>query len=272
RHLSGTGAGEARAREIAAQAGAAAAALPEPHLALGSVALQVGDHELAARELGRAIVRGPRLAEALAALGRVLVEAGETREGTELLLRALELDPEVPLAASALARATALDGDFARSDALVERMLATESEFSVWVIRARLLMWRRDAARAEVLARELELRADFALVVPLTLLRIVAAGSISPEVAALLVPKDGEGSARRRAFFCQLEAEVTAYVGRPEVALAALGRAVDAGLIDLAWVDRCPLLADLRSSPSFAASRDVVARRAARIVAAARAG
>ena len=47
-----------------------------------------------------------------------------------------------------------------------------------------------------------------------------------------------------------------------------LRHSVDAGLIDLAWLDACPLLAYLRTDPRFIELRDQVAARVAPVLAA----
>ncbi|MEO6419738.1 MAG: protein kinase, partial [Polyangiaceae bacterium] len=69
------------ARQAAEKARSVAPNLPEPHLALATIALAVGDQEGAARELRRVFELGSGLADAHDLLGRVLVEAGLPDEG-----------------------------------------------------------------------------------------------------------------------------------------------------------------------------------------------
>ena len=47
-----------------------------------------------------------------------------------------------------------------------------------------------------------------------------------------------------------------------DAALEALKRASEADLIDIVWLDRCPLFDKLRHMPEFAAIRTPVKRRA----------
>ena len=65
---------------------------------------------------------------------------------------------------------------------------------------------------------------------------------------------------RMRIFWNQLSAEVRAYVG--EHPMDDVCAAVDLGLVDIAWMDHCPLLDDLRKDPEFAPLRERVAVRA----------
>jgi serine/threonine-protein kinase len=75
-----------------------------------------------------------------------------------------------------------------------------------------------------------------------------------------------EGAPRRRVLFCQMYAELHAYLGDTEGTLEGLHCASGAGLIDVFWMDRCPLFDPLRGDARFAAARMPVARRADEIL------
>ena len=51
--------------------------------------------------------------------------------------------------------------------------------------------------------------------------------------------------------------------GRTDEAVLAVAKAVDHGLLDLEWMDRCPLLVPLRGLPAFQAAWRTVSARAA---------
>jgi hypothetical protein len=70
---------------------------------------------------------------------------------------------------------------------------------------------------------------------------------------------------RTRIFWNQLSVEIRSAGG--ELALDDLREAVELGLIDLTWMDLCPLLAKQRLDPSFAPMRAEVAARAAAVLA-----
>jgi serine/threonine-protein kinase len=75
-------------------------------------------------------------------------------------------------------------------------------------------------------------------------------------------------SGRSAVFFHQVRAELLAREDRIAVAVDDLGKSAAAGLIDVVWMDRCPLLAKLRVLPGFLEARQTVEARAAEIRAA----
>jgi len=56
---------------------------------------------------------------------------------------------------------------------------------------------------------------------------------------------------RRRAFVGQLIAEAAAYWDDVPTALERIDVAIGEGLFDLHWLDRCPLLDNVRADPAF---------------------
>jgi hypothetical protein len=71
---------------------------------------------------------------------------------------------------------------------------------------------------------------------------------------------------RLHQWLLQHQAELAGYFGRTAEVLAALRRAEELDIFDLAWFDGCPLLAEARRDPGFAAIRAGVQRRAEEIV------
>jgi hypothetical protein len=70
-----------------------------------------------------------------------------------------------------------------------------------------------------------------------------------------------------RNFIDLTTAEMGIVVGDRARAMEALLHADSDGLTHLAWLDGCPLFESLRGDPTFAAIRERVAQRAARVVA-----
>ncbi len=132
----------------------------------------------------------------------------------------------------------------------------------------RLAMWRRDQPMLEALAAsDPDPRVAPMIHAVLALMRDnVLPDRLLGEMGKLARNPDEGG--RRMAFVFQIQMELAAYAGDHERALAALRRSVDAGLLDLAWLDACPLLAPLRGDPRFIAMREEVAARVAPVLAA----
>jgi eukaryotic-like serine/threonine-protein kinase len=74
------------------------------------------------------------------------------------------------------------------------------------------------------------------------------------------------GGWRRQIFYKQIAAEVAAYIGDVHGVVEALDQATNLGLLDLLWLDHCPLFEGMRSDSRFAACRLVVETRARALV------
>ncbi len=254
-----------RAKEVARRASQAAPDRGEPRSALASILFHSGDPANAVRELKRALAAAPYLADAHETYGRILLEIGRFADGEGHLLGALALDPGIAGIKVDLVRSAALQGDWARADELASR--AGELEVRAqWLAHVRMALWRRDDAR---ILRALE--QDVPMEVPLVraLIAMVRDRQRPPSPNEIGWITDAPDAGRRRlAFFHQLMAEGAAYLGRADEALEAIERSIDGGLIDLAWIDRCPLLVPLQGHPRYAALRARVAERVAPIFAA----
>ena len=73
-------------------------------------------------------------------------------------------------------------------------------------------------------------------------------------------------NARRRAFIAQMGVEASAHAGDLDTAFEMLDIAVDAGLFDLHWLDKCVLLAPMRSDARYAQPHDRIKARAEAIL------
>jgi len=80
---------------------------------------------------------------------------------------------------------------------------------------------------------------------------------------AALVPA-GAGH-RRLVFFQQITAEVAVASKENDDALNAIERGITTGLVDIMWLDHCPLFVELRAHARFIALRATVEERAARV-------
>jgi hypothetical protein len=66
----------------------------------------------------------------------------------------------------------------------------------------------------------------------------------------------------------QLMAELSIVLGHHDRGLHALAKAAELGLIDVTWLDRCPLFPQVSGDLRWLAIRDYVAQRAASVLAA----
>jgi serine/threonine-protein kinase len=267
------GRGSAELNEARAAAENALAHDPQhgaPHLALATIELYTGDSVAAGRHARRAVSLSPMLAEAHELYGRILGEIGHTAPALEHLRSALRLDPRFEQVGIEMGRVLELAGDREGADEYLAHVPADElMEGQYWVTRARVLMWRRDTAGAAAALARIEGMSSPMRAQAEAALGIVATGVVSAAVAERLDKMRSEARTRRRtSFVAQLQTEVRAFERNVPAAIEALGRAVDADLVDLHWLDGCVLFEPLRTEPAFVALRDKVATRA-RVIAAA---
>lgn len=249
---------ETRARRSVARALAEAPDLAETHLAAAMLAVQELDFAGARRALDRALAIAPTYVEALEYLGMLLFEAGRVDAGFEKLVLVVELDPTRPYPLVHIARAHALNGNFDEALAMYARaeQLQAHAGFAVALGRLRLAGWRRDPASLvlpEKVLAELETPRWKLVRVYLGALRgqLTQADAL-PLTASLITAKQ---SPRALSSVAQLVAEIWLLLDRTDRAFAELDRGCKAGLLDILWLDRCPLLEPLRAMPGFAEVR-----------------
>jgi serine/threonine-protein kinase len=256
------------ARHAVARAVIAAPDRAEARLALGQVHFQSGDPTSAVPELRRAIRLSPSLAEAHELLGRISVEVGRFDAAMRSLQTALSLNPQLVSTRVELARAHGLLGNWADVWRLLGE-LGPEAPPALWTMYLRLGMWSHDEERLTLWERRAgEARHDTSL--QFGLLNTFRSTQLSVTIAELDRRIQGlQAGARFRTFLLQITTELLGE--RPEtsaLALTRLAEGIDNGLIDLAWIDRCPALSPLRSEPTFATLRARVAERVRPILAA----
>ena len=234
--------------------------LGEPHIAAATFLLQRLDLDGVARELRAAVRKSPNLPEAHDFIARLLCECGRLDLGLAMFEHAasqFENPPETM--AEELARSYALMGDWSRAWAQCGQL--TESRSGPMItVRARLLVWAGHRDEAEAIVRE---SARWSSVMG------IVAGAMFDDV--LPAPGHGPRRDRRDLFFLQLLVESKAARGQASAAVELIEEGARRGLFDLAWLDRCPLFADLRADPDLGqrlrAARAGAAERAERLVA-----
>ncbi|WP_437645514.1 protein kinase domain-containing protein [Sorangium sp. So ce362] len=257
------------ATQAATRAVAAAPELPDARLAMASVRFQRLDVVEAMRELKAALASRSGNAEAEGLIASILLECGAFEDGARRARSALARDPEVVLVAYALARAYALLDRWAEAEAVVDALPSGASTTGHSVLWMRRAMWQRAPEVLEVLLQKRARDAfpytpdpflsliDDVLEDRLSDVRTAPAQGAGPGVTAL----------RRTSFMRQLQAEIAAFVGKPELALTALDLSLADGLFDLMWIERCPVFASLRAEPRYATIHAEVKRRASAVIA-----
>lgn len=260
---SGANAGN-QAKEAAEKAVRAAPHMGEPHLALSWVLLHGGDAVGAVRELKDALSRAPGLAEAHEMLARILSEVGLADAARAGFEKALTLDPYLHFSHLEVARAHALLGRWDEVHAAIDRVTDAPTMVGVFY-RVRMAVWQRDKEQCVRLLPALIAANEDATPVKV-FARAAASGTLTDDLLGTLDESGNQGGMRYRIYWRQLTAELCLHVGRPNLALSYIRRSIDTGLIDIAWMDRCPLLEPLRGSPEFEALRTVVRERSEAVV------
>ncbi len=260
----GDGEWQASAQAAVDQSLALAPDLPETHLAVARFAAQMGRYRDAVSALRHALSLAPTLAEAHQTLGALQIEAGRAKEGIARLDLALSLEPTLLFARFEKARWHGLYGELAVADRELEIIRGwpgTEGFAGQLILR--IGAYRRDTARVRDGLELLERTSHPAA----RSLRRFAAAFLGEEVSQSelsavsgLVDRPGV-SPRFASLVHQLTAEAAGHLGAHEAALAHAKSAADLALVDLEWLERCPLLAGARALPEIDGPRAIVRAR-----------
>ncbi|HWB73432.1 MAG TPA: serine/threonine-protein kinase [Nannocystaceae bacterium] len=260
--------GDASRREAAeaaiARALAEAPQLAESHLAAARLSMQRADYGVAARELATALSIAPTFAIAHEALGGLQCEAARAAEGLRHLQLAAELDPTCAPSLVYEVRFHELKGDHDAADRALEQLQRRCGGWEVGLVGmdARIGAWRGDRERV-IRARDRSVRIDGAARF-FDMLFAGYLGQIPPPQLDQLITMalHGNLSPRFRSLISQIGAEGMAVAGADELASAMIQRAVDDALVDIDWLERCPVLAGVRARPEYAKQRERVRARA----------
>ncbi|MBK9033512.1 MAG: serine/threonine protein kinase [Myxococcales bacterium] len=245
-----------RATALATRAVALAPHLAEAHLAHGRVRLHHGDATAAAVHFRTAIACAPYLTDPHEWLGRMLLESGFLVEGLARMTDVLAMDPDLELPRWDLARAYALEGRWDEHDQLIgaTRDPGMSSRLAVAL---RTAGWRNDRAtiaRIRDLTAQMPEMPMFERSLIFAVCDAVLAdrwAAVRDQIVGVVTMGAAVGGARRRAFVGQIVCEVAAGSNDLDTAFAMLGLAVQHGLFDRHWLERCPLLDAVRADPRY---------------------
>jgi serine/threonine-protein kinase len=279
--LVGTPDAEAVARGAAERAMAAAPFHGEARFARAQVRINTGDFVGGAGDLGAAIRLAPLLPEAHYTAGLALHEVEHHDEGARRFAYCLDLDPRMRLQVNTdNARLAALDGDFAAAHRLLDELVsgdtARQAARVVALFRTRLAMWQR-VDRREIFAQLGPSDGPQQLLIDRLIERIrhmTRDGELEADAwrAALVSADVASRPLRGRLISMQLLTELAVVDGKPDLAREGIQRLGAAGLIDIGWLKKCPLLVGLAGEAWYGAVMAQVAARAQQIYEAYRAG
>jgi serine/threonine-protein kinase len=252
-------------RAAAERALAIAPHLGEARVALAQYKLAIGDAVAAAHDVREALRVAPGYPDAHDMHGRLLIEVGRPEQGIACLRTAAMLEPTLTRALADVVRVKCLLGDYGECDTFFANVPAEHgARNTFWFFASRIAAWRGDERwtrdlRTRAAASAFPLQAEI-----LGILDAVLARAPTPQLrAGLELWGRVTGRSRRRPmFFRQLVAELSAFMGDTDAALTALEGGDSLGLIDVVWVDRCPLFGGMRGEPRFLAVRGRLAARA----------
>ncbi len=253
------------ARAMAKRAIVAAPNMVDALVALAKLDRELGNAASAAANVRSALLLDASRSELHHLHGGLLADLGDSR-ALEVLSRSHDEHRWTARWDEAIARGLA--GQAAEAEHLLIAVAPEEEQSAgYWFARARLAILRGELHRAievrSAAARRFFERRDLLFIV----LDAAARGRVTDDdLSALRAHRDASLEVpRRSARYRVLEAELLAFVGDFHGAAAAIRGAVDAGLTDLAWLDRAPILEPLRTRTIFLAARARVEERAARI-------
>jgi serine/threonine-protein kinase len=242
--------------------------LGEARVALARHALVMGDGVGAARAAREALVVAPGSADVHDLRGCILAEVASPEAALVSLETALKLEPSNERVQGDIIRMRAFLGDWVPTEGLIDQPHVDGYEGVGYVLCARLGLWKRDPDLAKRLRAKTD-TIEFAYKGAVNEITDLAlTGEISPALIGLTDSwgKVAGRALRRPIFFRQLSAEIAAFCGRIGPALDAIESADELGLIDVVWIDRCPLFAAFDAEERFGAARERVRARAAAVL------
>ena len=235
----------------------------EPYLALANIRLNEFKPVEAAAAVSRALASAPHLAESHELIGLMLSETGPLDAALNQLSHSLVLDKSVPRVRIALSRAHMLSGNseaafqllrFEGCDPGFVRILASA--------QARLTCWMRDKERAYKLLQDPLMRLPECVYPRRRLELLLDQSELSIEESFPSHYQNPKASPRARSIGLQALVEYHCLRHEYEKALPVLRSAVELGIIDILWMEICPLMAPLSELPGYPELRATVAERA----------
>ncbi|HRI66771.1 MAG TPA: serine/threonine-protein kinase [Polyangium sp.] len=235
--------------------------LSDSHLAMAMLATQRFEMKQTTRALIRALELDPTSHEAQEYLGGIEIETGLVDRGIPRVMYGASAFPQRPIPCIVLARCHALLQQFDQAEAEIAEAFRRSSIPTLGglmnSLRVHAYRWGKKPTNLTIAQRKIVREQNWIVV--------------THYVEALAGTADAQGIAgwidgyvnqlrnrRARMVLRQVYAEIFMLLGLEYKALELLADCARGGLIDIIWIDRCPLFAPLRSVEGFARIRDWV--------------
>lgn len=244
---------ETLCRQLAEQALAQAPNLAEAHMTLAWLNLNQALPAECGKALRRTIQSAPSLPDGYDLAGQLLLEIGDIEQGTALIQTSLLLEPRLIHSRRHLARIISMQGRVDEAIEILAPMLESPDTVSAaGMSLARVLVWHRRSVEARHFRQRLETKTFSGQA---RILAILDAACGQPPLEYLRSIQDmlleNPDSFRVKGFLHQLSVELYLVMGDVAQALPHLQAANQAKLLDLFWLESCPLLEPLRARPEF---------------------
>ncbi|HRI63003.1 MAG TPA: protein kinase [Polyangium sp.] len=244
--------------------------IAESHLGEGMFRANLGDYRAAAAALQRALELAPACAPVHEYVGMLQCEAGHIKKGLQHLDLTTELDPTRPLVWANIARVRFLSGDRKSAFTALQRLESLERpdrfQASV-VLRIRDGLWQDDA---ETLDQYLPVLQASAKTMNNVFFQLFAAALLGDDDALrplgrfpFELPETISPRFKMGAF--QWATEALLRRNQLEMALETVCGAATTVLVDLYWLEKCPLFGPIRNDYAFLEAVRVTRERAAAI-------
>jgi len=251
----------------------------EGYVAASQLHWNTGEIEQCARELRIALERAPMVAAVHETAGRFLLEIDPAGSARRHLETALELDPgRISIIRSELVRCEILDGNFERARHFLAPLLEDPDpairQFGK-MLELRIVVWRHDIEGTIATLDQADTIIQNSGTVLVELVRRWHSGGGFDDARwQHMLELLGDNTARPRRMqlsMMQRACEVAMLLEQPARAVEVLRLANTYHLVDIAWVERCPLFAGF-ADPEWSTLRQDIARRAANALAILRSG
>ena len=255
-----------RTEALAARARALAPDRAEGHLAIGCVAMQRGEEDVAVRQLQTCLELAPSLAEAHAHLGLMLSETGPIERAKHHLALAVQLDRSLLTFRWTEGRLAYLTREAGWRAYFTPSPADADRQNFYWLYRCRVALYAADARLSpdEIAAFD---ASTFDLKSRLQTFVKLSRGEAVPLVELSIADDFARCDVRlrrRRSLGAVIKAELAAASGAWDEASHAFVRAANEGSRDAMWVEHCPLALEIRhrGGPEVARAAEAILDRA----------